>query len=52
MKTNTKHMKRTLVIAAVVAFGLATLGIGLGPISATAMIPLGLTLFVGSKLAD
>ena len=52
MKTNKKPMKRTLIIAAVVALGLATLGIGLGPITATALIPLGLTLYVGSKLAD
>jgi len=52
MKTNMKHMKRTLLIASIVAFGLATLGIALGPIGAGAMVPLGLTLFVASKLAD
>ena len=52
MKPNKKTMKKTLLIASIVAFGLATLGITLGPITVAALVPLGLALYVGSKLAD
>jgi hypothetical protein len=52
MKTKQKNMKKTLIIAAVVAFGLATLGIAVGPVETVKLVPLGLTLYVFSKLTD